>query len=177
MSPWPKRWLLIRSSAPTRSSIRSGWVRNSFTPARIARKISEPSVDELTTRMLQVGADFAELRRPVAAPCRVLVEARRCRCRDASEPRRRRRTRSASIPLPATPSPCPAASTSKLSRLRSFGSTMANRSTLLMEFPSLAPWQREQPEPSARARCSRGALLRTIRIIAPSYLRHSRSGQ
>ena len=54
-SPCPKRCAPIRSRADTRSSIRTGCGRNSFTPLRIARRIRFPSVDELITTMLHSG--------------------------------------------------------------------------------------------------------------------------
>ena len=37
----------------------SGWVRNSFAPARIVRRIKLPSVEVLVTRIAQSGADLA----------------------------------------------------------------------------------------------------------------------
>ena len=55
VSPRPKRRSRIRSRAPTKSSMRTGFGRNSLAPARIARRISDPSLDPLTTSTLQFG--------------------------------------------------------------------------------------------------------------------------
>ena len=55
-----------RCVAATRAAARrpglpalSGWVRNSFAPARIVRRIKLPSVELLVTRIAQSGADLA----------------------------------------------------------------------------------------------------------------------
>ena len=63
VSPEANRRSLIRPNAASKSSIRTGWVRNSFAPARIARKINCPSFEELTTSTAQSGE--VSLKRPI----------------------------------------------------------------------------------------------------------------
>ena len=68
-SPCPNRRSLIRPKAPSRSSIRTGWVRNSLAPARSACRIKLPSFDELTTSTAQSGESGGQLAHQIQAFC------------------------------------------------------------------------------------------------------------